>query len=95
MVRTVQVGDSVIINGGSHKGKTAVVTGVTAKMCYVKFPCNGIETRVMLYNIAAIDSSSTNNSSADDQYSDDILDEMQKMRQSIDALVKILGSFRL
>jgi ribosomal protein L24 len=95
MLRTVQVGDSVIINGGSHKGKTAVVTVVTAKMCYVKIYSDGLETRVMLYNVAPINSSSTNDRSADEQYSDDLLDEMRKMRHSIDALVKILSSFRL
>jgi hypothetical protein len=95
MLRTVQVGDSVIINGGSHKGKTAIVTGLTAKMCYVKIQSNGLETRVMMYNVAPINASATNDLSADGQYSDDLLDEMRKMRHSIDALVKILSSFRL
>ena len=95
MLRMVQVDDSVIINGGSHKGKSAVVTGVTAKMCYVKIYSDGLETRVMQYNVALINSSSTNNLSAEEQYSDDLLDEMRKMRNSIDALVKILASFRI
>ena len=45
------IGDSVIVIGGTHRGREAMITGKTKKMYYVKFS-SGQEVRVMMMSIA-------------------------------------------
>jgi hypothetical protein len=54
MGRKVILGDTLVICGGNHKGKLAVVTGLTPKMVYLKFKCSGEATPVMLYNVTLL-----------------------------------------
>jgi hypothetical protein len=54
MSQQVILGDTVVVCGGKHKGKLAVVTGLTTKMVYLKFKCSRETTRVMLYNVTLL-----------------------------------------
>ena len=51
MTREIVIGDTVVVNGGRHRGKRAIVLDVTPKMVYVQFNCSGARTRVMSYNV--------------------------------------------
>jgi hypothetical protein len=51
MARNISIGETVVVTGGTHRGKHAVVTSVTAKMVYLTFLCSGDNTRVMAYNV--------------------------------------------
>jgi ribosomal protein L24 len=51
MTRKINIGNPVVVVGGQHRGKSAVVVAVTPKMFYVKFKCTGNETQVVAYNV--------------------------------------------
>jgi hypothetical protein len=44
------IGDSVMVIGGTHRGREAMITGKTKKMYYVKFS-SGQEGRVMMMSV--------------------------------------------
>jgi ribosomal protein L14E/L6E/L27E len=51
MDREIVFGDTVVVNGGRHRGKRAIVLDVTPKMVYVQFHSSGARTRIMSYNV--------------------------------------------
>jgi ribosomal protein L24 len=54
MGREILIGDIVVVHGGKHRGKCAIVLDVTPKMVYVQFKCSGARTRIMSYNVCQL-----------------------------------------
>jgi hypothetical protein len=65
MSRRISVGDTVIIVGGNHRGKQAIILACTPKMFYIKLTCSGDETRIMAYNVKKAEISSATISNCD------------------------------
>ncbi len=81
----MEIGDSVIVNGGTHRGREATITGKTKKMYYIKFS-SGQEARVMMMSVAR---------HTDTQPSPDwqlkIIEELGLIRRNKEIMVELLS----
>jgi len=79
MNREIVIGDTVVVNGGRHRGKRAIVVDVTPKMVYVQFNCSGARTRIMSYNVILHTDSPTSG----------IVKELRSMQDTVHNLPKL------
>jgi hypothetical protein len=81
----MEVGDSVIVIGGTHRGREATITGKTKKMYYIKFS-SGQEVRVMMMSVAR---HTHNLPEADWQIK--IIEELGLIRRNTEIIVDLLS----
>jgi hypothetical protein len=104
------VGDQVLISGGRHVGKYAVVIGITRKMLEIQFLCTLQTMRVMAYNATVLqgkldievprtkESVQVHKSGtiiADNNIHAKILEEINNINQSMQQLSLLLQQVRL
>jgi hypothetical protein len=88
MTKKIITGNTVLVTGGRHNGKRAIVMDETEKMYYIKLLHNNQVTRVMKYNVTAID---TELHVVTQQH---IEEELRHLRLSIDQLTTLLLKLR-
>jgi ribosomal protein L24 len=80
MGREILIGDTVLIHGGKHRGKRAIVLDVTPKMVYIQLKCSGARTRIMSYNVILLTESPKSG----------IVKEIRSMQESVLNLPNLL-----
>jgi hypothetical protein len=88
MTKKIITGNTVLVTGGRHNGKRAIVMDETEKMFYIKLLHNNQVTRVMKYNVTAID---TELHVVTQQHTEE---ELRHLRLSIDQLTTLLLKLR-
>jgi len=87
-MKKIITGNTVLVTGGRYNGKRAIVMDETEKMFYIKLLHNSQVTRVMKYNVTAID---TELHVVTQQH---IEEELRQLRLSIDQLTTLLLKLR-
>ncbi len=83
----MEIGDSVIVVGGNHRGREATITGKTKKMYYIKFS-SGQVVRVMMTSIARHAQSTVD-------WQLKIVEELGLIRRNTEVMVELLSRLRL
>lgn len=79
----MEVGDSVIVIGGTYRGREATITGKTKKMYYIKFS-SGQVVRVMMMSVAR-------NAMSMADWQVKIVEELGLIRRNTEIMVELLG----
>jgi hypothetical protein len=93
MGQKINVGDTIAVHSGNHQGKLTVVLDLTPKMVYLKFKCSSETTRVMFYKVTLLhDDLPSHDFMQDDQLSQELLQELWLMRDSINNIPRTTSS---